>query len=84
MINAILSKLLVANIKTGQPSYILTAFIFGTVIVNLKLIFSGVEFHSFKMSEFSGTDYAASMAALGGIYTLNKQIVMSNSKESKE
>lgn len=35
-----------------------------------------------KMSDFSGVDYAAAIAALGGIYTLNKQV--NRSKEEKK
>lgn len=33
------------------------------------------------MSDFTGTDYAASMAALGGIYSLNKHL---NKKEENK
>lgn len=81
MLNTILSKLIVVNVKTGKPSYILTAFVVGVLIVNLKLLFSGFEVGGFKMSNFDGTDYGASMAALGGIYSLNKHI---NKKEEKK
>lgn len=81
MLNTILSKLIVINVKTGKPSYILTAFIMGVFIVNLKLLFSGFEVKGFKMSDFNGTDYGASMAALGAIYSLNKHI---NKKEEKK
>jgi hypothetical protein len=81
MLNAIISKLIVVNVKTGKPSYILTAFVVGVFIVNLKLLFSGFELKGFKMSDFSGTDYGASMAALGAIYSLNKHI---NKKEEKK
>jgi hypothetical protein len=81
MLNAILSKLVIKNVKTGQPSYILTAFIVGIFIVNVKLLLSGVQMGDVKMSEFSGVDYASSIAALGGIYTLNKKIGIDNKKE---
>jgi hypothetical protein len=81
MLNAILSKLVIKNVKTGQPSYILTAFIVGIFIVNIKLLLSGVQIGDVKMSEFSGVDYASSIAALGGIYTLNKKIGIDNQKE---
>jgi len=76
-----LSKLVIKNVKTGQPSYILTAFIVGIFIVNVKLLLSGVQMGDVKMSEFSGVDYASSIAALGGIYTLNKKIGIDNKKE---
>jgi hypothetical protein len=74
MLNSIMSKLIVTNVKTNRPSYVLTAFIVGVFIVNMKLVFSGIEFNGVKMSDFTGTDYAASMAALGGIYSLNKHL----------
>lgn len=81
MLEAIMSKLVIKNVKTGKPSYILTAFIVGIFIVNVKLLLSGVEIGDVKMSEFSGVDYASSIAALGGIYTLNKKIGIDNQKE---
>jgi hypothetical protein len=81
MLDVILSKLVIKNVKTGQPSYILTAFIVGIFIVNVKLLLSGVQMGDVKMSEFSGVDYASSIAALGGIYTLNKKIGIDNKKE---
>lgn len=85
MLDKLLSKLVIRNVKTGQPSYILTAFIFGILIVNIKLFLSGIEIQGFKMSDFSGVDYAAAIAALGGIYTLNKKVgIDTKGKENKE
>lgn len=83
MLNKLLSHLVVKNVKTGQQSYVLTAFIVGVFIVNVKLLLSGVEISGFKMSEFSGVDYSAAIAALGGIYTLNKKVGI-DSKIKKE
>lgn len=84
MLERFLSKLVVRNIKTGQPSYVLTAFVFGFFIVNVKLLLSGFELNGIKMSDFSGVDYAAAVAALGGIYTLNKKINVDTTKDKKE
>jgi hypothetical protein len=81
MLDVIMSKLVIKNVKTGQPSYILTAFILGILIVNVKLLFSGIEVAGIKMSDFSGVDYSAAVAALGGIYTLNKQVTKEKYKE---
>jgi hypothetical protein len=78
MLKTILSHFVVKNVKTGKPSYTLTAFMVGVFIVNLKLLLSGMEFRGVKMSEFSGVDYGASIAALGGIYSLNKHITKNN------
>lgn len=84
MLNDILSKFVVKNVKTGKPSYVLTAFIVGIAIVNIKLLFSGIEIEGIKMSDFNGMDYAAATAALGGIYTLNKKVGIDASEKDKE
>jgi hypothetical protein len=84
MLNEIMSKLVIKNVKTGQPSYILTAFISGIFIVNTKLLLSGLQIVDVKMSDFSGVDYAAAIAALGGIYTLNKQVTRSKEEKKEE
>lgn len=84
MLSSFLSNLVVKNVKTGRPSYVLTAFISGFFIVNIKLLLSGVEVHGIKMSEFNGVDYSAAVAALGGIYTLNKKITTDNAENKRE
>lgn len=81
MFKNILSRLVVKNVKTGKPSYTLTAFMVGVFVVNTKLALSGIEIKGIKMSEFSGVDYGASIAALGGIYSLNKHITKDTSKD---
>jgi hypothetical protein len=73
MFNKILSNFIVNDVKTKKPSYTVTAFIIGFFIINLKLLFSGIQItNKIKMSDFNGVDYAASVAALGGIYILRK------------
>lgn len=72
------------DIKTGKPSYTLTAFVMGFVVVNIKLLLSGVEImDKYKFSDFSGVDYAAAVAALGSIYVLRKNKTI-KSEENKE
>lgn len=80
MLNSLINKFLITNLKTGKPSYVLTAFVMGVFVVNLKLILSGIEFKGVKMSVFNGTDYAASIASLGGVYGLNKHITNNSTK----
>jgi len=58
--------------SNGKPSLTATAFILGFTVVNLKLIFSGVELNKFKIALFSGGEYAAAVAALGGVYVLRR------------
>ncbi len=56
-----------------NPSVTLTLFVMGYIIALLKLTFSGVQFgSSFIMTQFTGTDFAAVVGALGGIYALRR------------
>ena len=56
----------------GNKSVTLTSFLFGFVLVNLKLFFSGITIGAMKFSEFGGGDYAAAVAALGAIYVMRR------------
>lgn len=59
--------------KTNKPSVTLSAFVYGFAVASIKLFFSGMEVgSSFKMSAFSGVDFAAVLGALGMIYTTRK------------
>jgi hypothetical protein len=58
--------------SSGKPSSTLTAFALGFVVVNLKLLLSGMTVGGFSMSVFSGTEYAAAVGALGAIYVLRR------------
>lgn len=59
--------------KTGKPSVTLSLFVYGFIIVSMKLIFSGIQMTDhFKLAEFSGLDFAAAVGALGTIYTMRK------------
>ncbi len=60
--------------KNGEPSVTLTAFVLGFVVVCAKLIFSGMQItDNFKLDQFSGVEFGAAIAALGGVYTLQKK-----------
>lgn len=74
MLNKLISTFLVINKKTKNPSYVLTAFIFGIGVVNFKLLSSGISFGDVKMEVFNGTDYAASIVALTSLYVSNKHV----------
>lgn len=58
--------------SAGNKSTTVTVFILGAMIVNLKLIFSGMTIGGLTLAEFSGTEYAAALMALGGIYVLRR------------
>jgi hypothetical protein len=57
--------------------------IVGFFIINLKLLLSGIEImDKVKMSDFSGSDYAAALAALSALHIFNKKV--NNEKVNKE
>ena len=57
---------------SGNKSTTVTAFILGFVVVNVKLLASGLTLAGYEMSTFSGVDYAAAMGALGAIYVMRR------------
>ena len=75
-----LNKILIKN-SGGKPSVTMTAFVLGFVVVNLKLILSGMEIASYKMAAFTGGEYAAAISALGGVYVLRRNIGNPDGKE---
>lgn len=63
----------ISDPKTGKPSVTLTVFIYGFVVATIKLLLAGLDvMGKFQFSPFSGVDYGAVIAALGGVYTLRK------------
>ena len=56
--------------SNGKPSITTTAFFLGFIVINLKLILSGVDYKGIKFSDFTGSDYGMAMASLGAIYVL--------------
>lgn len=65
--------------SNGKKSVTATAFILGFIIVNSKLLLSGLTIASLQLAPFSGVEYAAAIAALGSIYVLRR-----NEKDKKE
>lgn len=58
--------------SSGKKSTTVTVFILGAIVVNLKLILSGITLAGITFGEFSGVDYGASLSALGGVYILRR------------
>ena len=81
MLNFILSKFSFINAKTGKTSYTLTVFLFGALVIHIKLLLSGITIHGYTFSSFTGVDYSVAMAAIGGIYSLNKHIAKPSNKK---
>lgn len=59
--------------KTDKPSVTLTAFVIGFLVCTFKLLVSGLKTDIITFEQFSGVDYGAALAALGGIYVLRKK-----------
>jgi len=74
-----LNKILIKD-SDGKPSVTMTAFVTGFVVVNLKLIVSGLTLAGYKMAPFTGVDYSAAVGALGAIYVMRR----SSGGEKKE
>jgi hypothetical protein len=58
--------------SSGKKSLTATTFVWGCLVVNLKLIFSGMVLFGSPLAEFGGGDYAAAMGALGAIYVMRR------------
>lgn len=56
----------------GNKSSTLTVFILGALVVNFKLLFSGMTFGGLTLAPFTGAEYGIAMAALGSIYVLRR------------
>lgn len=66
-----LNKLLI-NDSSGKPSVTMTAFVTGFMVVNVKLLISGLTIAGYKMAAFTGGEYAAALSALGGVYVMRR------------
>lgn len=57
--------------SNGKPSITTTAFFIGFIVICVKLILSGIEVRpGIKFSDFTGVDFGAALASLGGVYVL--------------
>lgn len=56
----------------GKKSLTRLMFTVGFLVVNAKLLLSGVEVGGINMAPFSGVEYAAAITALGGVYVLRR------------
>lgn len=73
-------KYLLIKDSKDKKSLTASAFFYGFLIVNLKLLSSGLTVGSVTLSPFSGSEYALAVGALGGIYILRRS---TNNKDSK-
>lgn len=68
----VLDKLIIKDSNNNKKSYTASAFFYGSLIVNLKLILSGMVIGPVQLSAFTGSEYAMAMSALGAIYVLRR------------
>lgn len=66
-----LKKVLVKN-SDGKSSTTMTAFVIGFIVVNAKLLASGMTIAGVTMSAFTGSEYAMAIGALGAVYVLRR------------
>lgn len=59
--------------KTKQKSVTLTLFVAGFAVLAIKLAVSGLTLGGLTMEKFSGTDFAAGVASLGGVYAFRRR-----------
>jgi hypothetical protein len=66
-----INKILIKD-SGGKPSVTMTAFVTGFIVVNLKLLISGLTFGGYAMASFTGGEYAAALSALGAVYVMRR------------
>ena len=66
-----LNKLLIKD-SSGKPSVTMTAFVTGFMVVNAKLLISGLTIAGYTMAAFTGGEYAAAVGALGAVYVMRR------------
>ena len=75
-------KLPLIKDSDGKRSITMTAFVLGFIVVNLKLLFSGMSIAGIELASFSGGEYAAAIGALGAVYVLRRNVT--NKDESSK
>jgi len=65
--------------SSGKKSVTMTAFVLGFIVVNAKLILSGITIGSITIAAFTGSEFAISIGSLGAIYVLRR-----TGKETKD
>ena len=67
-------NILLNDPETKLPSTTRTVFFYGCMVCICKLAFSNVSIYNFHFNAFNGSDFGMAIAALGGIYALDKHI----------
>lgn len=74
---------IISKLPSGTPGF---AFYVGFIIINFKLLASGLTIHTYRMSDVSVSDWATGIAALAALYVSNKHIdnLQKNKQEIKQ
>lgn len=59
---------------SGKKSLTATAFAVGFLVVNFKLLTSGLTCGSITFGQFDGTQYGLALSSLGAIYLLRRNL----------
>ena len=78
-----MTKFMLNDPATGQPSTTRTIFFYGCLVCIAKLAFSGFDISILKVPLFGGSDFGMAIAALGGIYSLDKHLAGLRDKEKE-
>lgn len=69
--------------SSGKKSLTATTFVWGALVVNLKLILSGMTIATVALGAFTGAEYGIAMSALGAIYVLRRNTDPASKKPSE-
>lgn len=78
-----LNKILIKD-SDGKPSVTMSAFVTGFIVVNAKLLLSGITIAGYTMTAFTGGEYAAAVGALGAVYVMRRSAGQKDSASGKE
>jgi hypothetical protein len=70
--------------SSGKKSLTATVFVWGSLLVNLKLLVSGLTIGTVQFAPFGGSDYAMALGALGAIYVMRRTTDPANQKPAAE
>jgi len=75
-----INKLLIKN-TDNKKSLTASAFFYGFLIVNLKLLGSGMTVYGVVLAPFTGSEYAMALSALGAVYVLRRNTEVKNESD---
>lgn len=74
--------IMLKDTKSDTPSTVRTVFWYGSIICVMKLFFSKMNLGFMSVPEFTGSDFALALGALGGVYSLDKHVTAGKKDEN--